>query len=1024
MARRRRTTGFNPARTSSRGGLARFRLRMEQLEDRRVLSVVPELVADINAITIDSGATQFVEVGDAVFFRADDGVSGPELWRRSSDGTVAKIEIQPGSPGSNPSSLVNVSGVLYFFASDGVNGSELWRSDGTQAGTWLVKDIFSGPPSSATFSPMANLDGTLVFIATDAVSGTELWKSDGTEAGTVLIKDVRPGSGSTFLARGPLNVELTKFKGALYFSANDGSHGMELWRTDGTAAGTYIVKDVYAGAGSGFQASIQTVAPIAVVGNTLFFAGTSATAGAELWKTDGTEGGTVLVKDITPGLAGSILAPIDLSARHMVELNGAVYFLVSESNGSIDLWTSDGTDAGTRRVKDFVTQSSIPFDSSLVNSAGNLYFAANDGVTGRELWKSDGTTGGTSVVIDLVPGAGHSIPNTLVAVGDHLLFMATTPATGMELWKTDGTATGTALVRDIRPGSASSAPGSIAGQPKATTIGGRFYFASNDGAHGFEPWVSDGTAAGTALVADLNKRSQHGDPETLFGIGSTVFFTANNGATGTEVWRTDGTAAGTFLTAEAFPGVSGIGRMNSPTEMNGKLYYFTSLDSGELWVSDGTPAGTHMVVDLNASRGDIGVFTNLLNHNGTLYFAASDSFENHELWKSDGTAAGTMLVADLSGGQPGSEPAELTKLGGVFVFSAQGDGQGRELWRSDGTAAGTTMLADIAPGSLSSGPSQLTRVGDVVYFTPREYDNRELWRTDGTPAGTYLVKDVGGLPIRELVNVNGTLYFAGSVGNNSALFKSDGTSAGTVVVKVLGSSDNYLQNLVNAGGKLFFQHNDGTSGSELWTSDGTAAGTTLVEDIRPGAVGGLANLPMVGSEGRVFFAANNGSNGTELWVSDGTPEKTFMVADLVPGALGSNPTELAIVGTKLYFAASVSPYGLELWSVDAVVPDIDGDYDGDGYVDGADMLAVQRQLGSPAVPPGSGADGDGSGVVDPADLALALANFGEPEAAVAAVASSDQAAVDALFSSGDFTTLLASASRDYRPARRSFTRGR
>jgi len=147
-------------------------------------------------------------------------------------------DISPGLYSSYVQSLTAVNGVLFFCASDspyvpysaqqsdgtndGTHGYELWRSDGTEAGTELVKDIY---PGSSTSSPsgLTVVNGTLFFLAQDAGHGTELWRSDGTEAGTELVEDIYPG------VYGSRPSDLTVVNGTLFFTAGDGTHGSELW---------------------------------------------------------------------------------------------------------------------------------------------------------------------------------------------------------------------------------------------------------------------------------------------------------------------------------------------------------------------------------------------------------------------------------------------------------------------------------------------------------------------------------------------------------------------------------------------------------------------------------------------------------------------------------------------------------------------------------------------------------------------------------------------------------------------------
>ncbi|MDP9134408.1 MAG: hyalin, partial [Actinomycetota bacterium] len=186
-------------------------------------------------------------MGNTAFFQAIDRSHGRELWR--TDGTEAGTElvkdVNPGPAGSTdpsprPPHLAELDGVLYFVASDGVHGDELWRSDGTEAGTELVADVRPGSsgsliPDSSHYGAITAVGDTLYFTASDGVGGRELWRSDGTAAGTRLVEDINPGSDASW------PIILVAVNNVLYFTADDGVHGKELWRSDGTAAGTELV---------------------------------------------------------------------------------------------------------------------------------------------------------------------------------------------------------------------------------------------------------------------------------------------------------------------------------------------------------------------------------------------------------------------------------------------------------------------------------------------------------------------------------------------------------------------------------------------------------------------------------------------------------------------------------------------------------------------------------------------------------------------------------------------------------------
>lgn len=461
-------------RGTKRSKKADRRLAVEPLEERQLLAVSPVMLGDLRAGALGSNPLQFVSTLNATFFVADDGISGPELWRTDGTqaGTALVKDIRPGSPGSAPSSLVASGSLLYFAANDGTSGTELWRSDGTAAGTYRVKDIQPGANSSSP-SALTNVNGTIFFLANNGVNGTELWKSNGTDAGTVMVKDINPGAASS------LGAGLTAYQNKLYFSADNGINGSELWTSDGTAAGTVMLKEIAPGTANSYPFRFLEVA------GELFFTAESPTTGAELWKTDGTTAGTVLVKDVYPGAP-----PGDPYA--LTEVNGRLFFLAEDGIHGNELWVSDGTEEGTVLVKDinevleFPSNPDSPTKDSnadwLTNVNGVLYFQADDGLKGAELWRSDGTAGGTVLVADLNPGAAGSAPSYLTEMFDALYFSAYESTYGAELYMLSAGGL-PQMVADINPGVASSGPQAL------VEINGTIFFAANNGTLGYEPWI-------------------------------------------------------------------------------------------------------------------------------------------------------------------------------------------------------------------------------------------------------------------------------------------------------------------------------------------------------------------------------------------------------------------------------------------------------------------------------------------------------------------------------------------------------
>ncbi|MCA1684338.1 MAG: cadherin-like domain-containing protein, partial [Actinobacteria bacterium] len=238
----------------------------------------------------------------------------------------------------------------------------------------------------------------------------------------VLVKDINPGFGYGF----PTNFKAVADR--LFFFANNNTNGKELWKSDGTAVGTVLVKDINPGGGDSYMTGNASVA----VGSVAYFAANGGVTGVELWKSDGTAEGTVMVRDIAPG-------PFNSGPQNLTVVGETVFFSaaltdVSASVGS-ELWKSDGTPLGTVMVKDinFGTASSSPANFAAVGSVA--YFAATDGTCGTELWKSDGTDAGTVQIADINPGAGSSSPSALTPVRGTMFFVANDGATGSEPWR-------------------------------------------------------------------------------------------------------------------------------------------------------------------------------------------------------------------------------------------------------------------------------------------------------------------------------------------------------------------------------------------------------------------------------------------------------------------------------------------------------------------------------------------------------------------------------------------------------------
>ena len=395
------------------------------------------VVSDINQTAGDSGAPYGpVYLNGFVYFIAGD--EEDQLWR--SDGTAAgTIRI------SNLSELafwyidlLTPSGSnIYFIAETADYGSELWVTDGTLEGTHIVIDLTFGS-SGTNFDGLWDVNGTIYFSAKDV-----LWELSGSNVMPVFsgdrVKQLFPLTGDRFLF-----ISRTQIPGM--------SSDYELFISDGSLVGTKLVKDI-----NPLDSSLTDSTQVFQFGENAYFTADNGENGRELWKTDGTEDGTVMLSDINSTNAVGSLGADPL----FFALNADLFFVTSktdEVNG--DIWRVLANDAGVEKVTDFTTanvliQSRSDDRHSYALFNDQLYFTASDPVNGEEIWRSDGTQVGTKLFANIAADEGKAIssyPECFTVRKGILYLTATDEIDGYELWTTDGTESGTRIVKDIFPG--------------------------------------------------------------------------------------------------------------------------------------------------------------------------------------------------------------------------------------------------------------------------------------------------------------------------------------------------------------------------------------------------------------------------------------------------------------------------------------------------------------------------------------------------------------------------------------------
>lgn len=446
----------------------------DRSDDVRPPCEAASLVADIRPGKDSSVPDDLVVLDETLYFRADDGVHGNELWAYDPlAGAALAVDIASGADGSEPDALVGLDGKLYFVAHDVVFGRELRvfdPSDPTAAAT-PVADINRGSDGIWPDS-LVELDGKLYFAADDGVHGVEPWVYD-PASGVALVADLRPGSEGSFVN------QLTVVDDRLYFTARDG-RTKSLWFLDPTLDGATRV-DI--GADPESPGGDVRHGLVAMDGK-LYFPADDDVHGVELWVHDPATG-AALVADINPGSEGSSLSPL-------VVVDGRLYLEADDGAHGRELWAYDPIE-GAGLVADIMpgARAGLRHGTPAVLD-GKLYFLGYDDVHGEEIWHHDPRTG-TTLLVDTVPGRGGTgdedpePPSDLTVFDGRLYFTAFDQVSDdrRAQWVYDP-ASGAEILTEVWPGSG------IERLPhRITELNGRRYFGADDRVHGHELWAHD-----------------------------------------------------------------------------------------------------------------------------------------------------------------------------------------------------------------------------------------------------------------------------------------------------------------------------------------------------------------------------------------------------------------------------------------------------------------------------------------------------------------------------------------------------
>ncbi len=803
-------------------------------------------------------APEFYVEGNNMYFQANDGVHGFELWRLAAGSTAPTFvaDLNPGVNGSGPAGFVRENFLInatvvnrtYFSATRDDIGRELWRlNNGTAPTATLELDVRPGASSSSPRRIQSCATSQICFIANSEFNGDDIKLLNYASAtavptgfsvigdfptGQVFVNDlltlasttyfyVRTLTSSTEQLRvfgnsaasstaldsgnnfGPLTINVPLFR-MFYKSGN------ALRVSNGTVAGT---------------STVSTAAPgtIFSVGNRVLFVGLNTGAGRELFSSDGTTAGTAMLKELVGGSAGiddsSILTQFKKSA------NGARVFL-SFQNPSVgndtQLWVSDATAAGTVEIS----------GNQISDPGGRLFIlpsAVQNAILGYELqlgasgepFFANGNNGGTVALGNFVSDIGDSFPSALATVNQRLILNATID--------------GVSATRTM-PVNTSSPVQDFLGVNRMFDLHfGQLWFENS-----LDLAFSDGTVSGTTILDNINPSVSH--PSCLVERGEFVYFPVNVGTSVADIFKSDGTAGGTTRVTNLALNGGGLdtfcfkGEHRKIAALGDKILFEASNGSSglELFALGANDAAS-LVLDINAGSGDsrIGGMTTLTDRGALpdlVVFKANEGIFGEEIWVSGGTAQSTQRLSDINPGAGNANPQDFLSIGNKVFFTAFAPATGRELYVSDGTAAGTLRVVDLFAGFGSGIVRELLGVArGKVYFNglSSTAPNCILFESDGTSAGTQCAYDASTITLSGLgqsfaVTASGALVFSATriapinegeeirVLFNRQLLNVSGAD---VAPGHIGSAP---ANFLADGDSVFFMADDGATGFELW----------------------------------------------------------------------------------------------------------------------------------------------------------------------------------------------------------------
>lgn len=881
-----------------------------------ILHPAQSITAKLNEINFQGSSMPYftVKYKGQLIFTPENADTGRELWGYDLGSGKSKLikDIFPNSnSGIDSDPFFNVlNDKLYFVGRTSFSNYRLFSTNGTEAGTEMVFTF----PAELSYIDKVVMAGDKIFI----LANYQLWVSDGTSTGTKLLK--------TFGTYTSGSVDLRIFGNKIVTAIDDGINGKHAWISDGTTAGTFLLKKI-----SATGSSIGNDFDIVVYNNKFYFYAYDTESA--LWESDGTVNGT---KKFTNKVNGSFIQGFALGDNFV--------FGGRDSANGMEPWISDGTVDGTKLVKDVVpgVWGSIGINSKVVRYKNKIAFDIINNSGDFQIWETDGTFAGTKQIA--ITDATLTSPKLYKASTDRTELLITTANAGNNFWIYDDE-NGLSKIPNLIPTIYTEAANNF------IDIDNFVYLTAIGQANGAEIFKINKQSREVSLVTDVNS-SQSASPQGFIKNTNGLIVAADDGVFGNQFYKINpDTSEKTLIKILSNPlsgeratlSNKGLIKLGNDIYQKGTLGASTPNGNYSLFAkTDGTAENTNFVKYPNNTFNSIGdIFENL--NDEYLVFSANEPLKGTELYRIKKGSAEIELLKDISTNEGGglyNVDSKTVIINGFLYFIAR-ENNLRTIWKTDGTPENTQSAISFIDNNFDGNPKILGSydgkilISKSVYYQGIEYQS-ELYISDGTQSNTTLLKSQSSQYFNpESINDIGTqfkeeFYYT----TKSGVFKTDGTAENTkTVYSANGISDFYrgYNRMTVCGDNLFIgfgsresSYYDGSYDKiyELWRTDGnTKTNQVYKVQNQSGMDDYIKDFKCINNY--VYFTKTNDS---KIWRTNGnTTENVALSIDVIDEEpFNSDKNEfigdLFLSDNKLLFTANTRKYGVEYYEVTSELP--------------------------------------------------------------------------------------------------------